>query len=95
MVRVREGAASAAQRRLAAKVARASKGKLKHTYASVISGFAAELDSAAVDALRADPEIALVEPDPIYHTTGSQSGATWGLDRIDQPALPLDGGMVT
>jgi aqualysin 1 len=32
-----------------------------------------------------------VEPDGVARTTATQTNATWGLDRIDQRALPLSG----
>ncbi|GLC28065.1 ricin-type beta-trefoil lectin domain protein [Roseisolibacter agri] len=76
----------------AEKIARARKpAKLKHTYSAVIKGFAAELSDEDVAALRADPDVAVVEPDPVVRMAGSQAGATWGLDRIDQASLPLNG----
>ena len=34
--------------------------------------------------LRADPNVAAVAPDVRVHAFGTQSGAPWGLDRIDQ-----------
>ncbi|NKE56757.1 S8 family peptidase [Lentzea sp. PSKA42] len=40
--------------------------------------------------LAADPRIAYVQPVTEVHMSDTQSGATWGLDRLDQRALPLD-----
>jgi subtilisin family serine protease len=56
------------------------------------SGLAvANLPDAAVEALQRNPRIAGIERDGIVTADGSgtQSGATWGIDRIDQRSLPL------
>ena len=66
-------------------------GKKKFAYDKALKGFAATLTPGAVDALRADPDVAYVEQDAIVTTMATQSGATWGLDRIDQRNLPLSG----
>jgi subtilisin family serine protease len=58
-------------------------------YGSAIEGYAGKVPPGKLDALRSDPRVEYVEPDGVVHTTTSQSGATWGLDRIDQRALPL------
>jgi subtilisin family serine protease len=68
-----------------------ARGRLKHAYKNVIKGFAAELSDAAVAELRADPEVAYVEPDQVVTIDATQSGATWGIDRIDQRSRPLSG----
>ena len=64
-------------------------GRLKHSYQAALKGFAAELSDAAVTALRADPDVDYVEPDQIMTASTIQTGATWGIDRVDQRALPL------
>jgi subtilisin family serine protease len=64
-------------------------GRLLHTYGSALKGFAAELPSAAVAALQLDPDIAYIEQDQTMSISATESNATWGIDRIDQHALPL------
>lgn len=65
-------------------------GQLEHTYVNALHGFAAELTPAAAAALSAHADVALVERDQMMRVVGTQLGATWGLDRIDQADLPLD-----
>jgi subtilisin family serine protease len=66
-------------------------GKLKHAYAAVLNGFAAELSDEAVADMRLDPEVAYIEQDQTYSVDATQTGATWGIDRIDQRNRPLSG----
>ncbi|MFL5606421.1 MAG: S8 family peptidase [Gemmatimonadaceae bacterium] len=81
---------SDAHRRTHAKVS-LSGGVLRHSYTSAIKGFSAILSPAAVAALRDDPDVAYVEQDQVMQVSSEQTGATWGLDRIDQHARPTDG----
>jgi subtilisin family serine protease len=67
------------------------KGKLKYSYGAVLKGFAAELTEEALKELRSDPDVAYVEQDQTVSITTTQTGATWGIDRIDQRNRPLSG----
>ena len=64
-------------------------------YAAALSGFAAALPPSAVDALRRNPNVAYIEADQVMVAVAplaeTQTNATWGLDRIDQRNLPLNG----
>ena len=62
-----------------------------YVYEDLLTGFAGNITGAALEALKLDGRVRMIEPDG--RTTayaGVQTGATWGLDRIDQRALPLD-----
>ena len=67
-------------------------GSVRQVYSSgVIHGFVADLADSAAAALSHDARVLLVEPDAVVTALagGTQTAATWGLDRIDQTALPL------
>ena len=65
-------------------------GKVRKTYSSALRGFAAEMSEQDAYALSQDDRVSLVEQDGYTYIEGTQGSATWGLDRIDQRALPLD-----
>ena len=60
-------------------------------YTHVLNGFAGSMSDAARSGLLRDARVSRVEADGIAHTTTTQSNATWGIDRVDQRALPLSG----
>jgi subtilisin family serine protease len=67
------------------------RGALKHLYKSALKGFAVQnISEAAAAAIAADPRVERVEADQVMTAIGTESPATWGIDRIDQNALPLD-----
>jgi subtilisin family serine protease len=65
--------------------------KVSYRYRTALVGFALEIPQQAVAALRANPQIAAVDPDTPVTASATQSSAPWGLDRVDQRALPLSG----
>ncbi len=70
-------------------------GTMLHIYTSAIKGFAARLPRSAAEVLQRNPLVAFVEPDEVMRADVTQTmdanGDPWGLDRIDQGALPLSG----
>lgn len=64
-------------------------GSLSYSYSHALKGFAAHLSPGAVQALARDPRVKYIEQDQPVQAIATQSNATWGIDRIDQRALPL------
>ena len=73
-------------------------GSVQFVYQAALNGYSAYLTDEALKAVLADPAVAYVEVDQVVSIADDdvtvntvQNGATWGLDRINQRALPLDG----
>jgi hypothetical protein len=67
-------------------------GRLQHVYRQAVRGFSIRMSAAAAQALARDPRVAYVEEDGLAEAADVQAGPpSWGLDRMDQRALPLDG----
>jgi subtilisin family serine protease len=69
--------------------ARGRGAQVHHDYQHALAGFAATLPAQALDGLSRNPRVEFIEQDAVVTATDTQTGATWGLDRIDQRALPL------
>lgn len=77
--------------RAAVAVARVADVEVTHRL-RMVSGLAiVEATPEAAAALARQPGVASVAPDVLMSLGVQQDGATWGLDRIDQPDLPGDG----
>ncbi|HET8797110.1 MAG TPA: protease inhibitor I9 family protein, partial [Thermoanaerobaculia bacterium] len=60
------------------------RGRKKHVYGKALKGFAAVLSEKEALKLSQHPSVKYVEEDGYVEATATQTGATWGLDRIDQ-----------
>jgi subtilisin family serine protease len=64
-------------------------GAVRRNFTATVKGFSVTMSAAAARRLAANPAVAYVEQDRIVQLSGTQSNPTWGLDRLDQKALPL------
>jgi subtilisin family serine protease len=65
-------------------------GRSFRTYERALRGFASRMSEKQARALAEAPEVEYVQQNGVVRLVQSQSDATWGLDRVDQRALPLD-----
>jgi subtilisin family serine protease len=72
------------------KAAGGGEGAISHVYRHAVNGFAGELSNRAIALLRRSPAVVSVEADGEVTASGTQTGATWGLDRIDQTPRRLN-----
>jgi subtilisin family serine protease len=72
-------------------VAAIAKVSPKYVYDTVLNGFAAQLNHGQLNALQHNPHVDYIEQDMEVTAEATQTGPTWGLDRIDERTLPLSG----
>jgi aqualysin 1 len=66
------------------------KSKKNRSFKYALKGFAVNLSAVEIEEVRKDPRVKYIEQDQVVTTVATQTSATWGLDRLDQPALPLN-----
>jgi len=64
---------------------------VEFAYTHALPGFVVRANAKQLDSLLSDSRVAFVEEDGYVSTDAVQSGATWGIDRVDQRNLPLSG----
>ena len=64
---------------------------VRRVYTRALNGYAARIAAGSLDALRSDPQVAYIERDREIRASATEWNPTWGLDRVDQLALPLSG----
>jgi subtilisin family serine protease len=65
--------------------------RVEFVYEHALKGFAVSLPPQLADAFADDPRVDYIEQDAEILADTTQSGATWGIDRVDQRSLPLSG----
>ncbi|MFF3020415.1 S8 family serine peptidase [Streptomyces sp. NPDC057939] len=65
--------------------------KIDRTYSAALNGYSVEVSEAQARKLAADPAVKSVVQNRVFTVDATQPNPpSWGLDRIDQRALPLD-----
>ncbi len=64
-------------------------GQVVDNYGTTVRGFSARMTATQARRLAADPAVRYVEQDAVVDPSATTTEPSWGLDRIDQRALPL------
>src|ERR671937_1279199 len=59
-------------------------GTVTYVYSHALKGYSLTVPAAAVAGIAADPRVDYVEADGVMTADTTQTGATWGIDWIDQ-----------
>ncbi len=65
------------------------KSKKNRSFKNALKGFSVNLTAQEIEEVRKDPRVKYIEQDQVATAVVTQSAPTWGLDRLDQPSLPL------
>ena len=68
--------------------------RVTRVYDHALNGYAAQLTQSQRGQVASDPDVAYVERDGVITIDTTQTNPPWGLDRIDQRGLPLNGTFV-
>ena len=67
------------------------KSKKNKSFKYALKGFSVNLTAEEIEEVRKDPRVKYIEQDQVATAVAvTQPDATWGLDRLDQPSLPLN-----
>ncbi|HET6652226.1 MAG TPA: S8 family serine peptidase [Nocardioides sp.] len=91
LVRYRSGRNIAAE----ARSLRADGVDVRRTFGHAVKAVLVITTPAGAEVLAGSPEVLAVEPDRMVSISDTQQNPPWGLDRIDQRALPLSGTFTT
>lgn len=74
---------------VAAEHARRFGAEVQYVYENALKGYTASISQGAIGEIFGDARVASVELDAELQAFTTQTNATWGIDRVDQRALPL------